>query len=338
MKSLLGVLLVTIATPVLAQQDHGVAMQQATTDPHAQHPADEQSADPHAGHDMLPKPSEPTDPHAGHQMPSAPATDAHHAHAGHEPGIPDPPIGPPSAAALGGPAYAADAIFGTPAMAPARETVRKEHGDIKSSMILIDQLETMIGKGKDGYAWNVQGWYGGDINRLWVKTEGESSFGERLESVEVQALWSRALDPWWNLQAGVRHDFRAGRDRSYAVLGVQGLAPYWFEVDGALFLSDKGDVTWRFEAEYDQRLTQKLILQPAAELNFSAQDIPELGIGSGLSTAELGLRLRYQFVPEFAPYVGVKYERAFGDTADFRRARDEKAGGWKLLIGIRSWF
>src|SRR3546814_16325978 len=115
----------------------------------------------------------------------------------------------------------------------------------------------------------------------------------------VQALWGRALDPWWNLQAGVRHDFRTGPDRSYAVLGVQGLAPYWFEVDGALFLSDKGDVTARFEAEYDQRLTQKLILQPAAELNFSAQDVPELGLRSeersvgkeGVLTCESGWSL-----------------------------------------------
>src|SRR3546814_3276778 len=115
-------------------------------------------------------------------------------------------------------------------------------------------------------------------------------------------------------------------------------SPYWFEVDGALFLSDKGDVTARIEAEYDLRLTQKLILQPAAELNVAAQDVPELGVGSGLSTAELGLRLRYQFVPEFAPYIGVNYERDFGDTADFRRARDEKVGGWNFLIGIRSWF
>src|SRR3546814_9168030 len=98
------------------------------------------------------------------------------------------------------------------------------------------------------------------------------------------------------------------------------------------------DLTARIEAEYDLRLTQKLILQPAAELNFAAQDVPELGVGSGLSTAELGLRLRYQFVPEFAPYIGVNYERDFGDTADFRRARDEKVGGWNFLIGIRSWF
>ncbi|ATP19053.1 MULTISPECIES: copper resistance protein B [Pseudomonadota] len=293
---------------------------------------------PHAGHDMPPEPSAAPDPHAGHAMPSAAPMEAHQAHAGHEPGIPDPPVRGPSAAAMGGPDHAADAIFGAAAMAPAREIVRREHGDIKSHNILIDQLEAVIGKGKDGYAWDVQGWYGGDIDKLWLKTEGESHFDDSPESVEAQALWSHALDPWWNLQAGIRHDFRSGPDRTYAVIGVQGLAPYWFEIDSALFLSDKGDVTARIEAEYDQRLTQKLILQPTAELNFSAQDVPELGIGSGLSTAELGLRLRYQFVPEFAPYIGVKYERAFGDTADFRRARAESRGGWNFLIGIRSWF
>ncbi|KEZ17927.1 MULTISPECIES: copper resistance protein B [Sphingobium] len=338
MKYLLSLLLAAAATPALGQHNHAAAEQLVTADPHAGHQMDEEADDPHAGHDMPQSPSGPSDPHAGHQMPSTSATDAHRAHAGHEPGIPDPPVAPPSAAALRGPDHAADAIFGAQAMAPARETVRKEHGDIKSGMILIDQLEAVMGKGKDGYAWEAQGWYGGDIDRLWFKTEGESSFGESPEHAEVQALWSRALDPWWNLQAGIRQDFGAGPDRTYAVVGVQGLAPYWFEMGGALFLSDKGDFTARIEAEYDQRLTQKLILQPAAELNFSAQDVPELGIGSGLSTAELGLRLRYQFVPEFAPYVGVRYERAFGDTADFRRARDEKAGGWNFLIGIRSWF
>lgn len=310
MKDLLALLLVTIATPVLAQHhDHAATAQHA-----------------------------PSDPHAGHGTPPVPATGAHiHAHPGHEPGIPDPPVAPPPAAALQGPAYAADAIFGTSAMAPAREIVRREHGDIKSGMILIDQLEAALGEGKDGYAWDGQGWYGGDIDRLWIKTEGEGRFGES-PGVEVQALWSHALDPWWNLQAGVRQDFHAGPDRTHAVLGVQGLAPYWFEVDGALFLSDKGDVTARIEVEYDQRLTRKLILQPVAEFNFSAQDMPELGTGSGLSTAELGLRLRYQFVPEFAPYVGVEYERAFGDTADFRHSRDEKADGWNVLIGVRTWF
>ncbi len=335
MNYIAAILLAAVATPALAQHQH----HEAPVDPHAHHAMEAEADNPHAGQEPPQAPSSaPADEHAGHAMPSQSAHEAHTAHAHHAPGIPDPPVAPPSSAALTGPDHAADAIYGAPAMAPAREIVRKEHGDIKSGMILIDQLEAVIGKGKDGYAWDAQGWYGGDIDRLWVKTEGESRFGESPEHAEVQALWSRALDPWWNLQTGIRQDLGAGPDRTYAVVGVQGLAPYWFEMGGALFLSNKGDVTTRIEAEYDQRLTQKLILQPAAELNFSAQDVPELGIGSGLSTAELGLRLRYQFVPEFAPYVGVKYERAFGDTADFRRARDEKAGGWNFLIGIRSWF
>ena len=333
MKSFPGIFLVMIAMPALAQHGHGAATRQAPASPHAELQADGQGAAPHAG------PAIPADPHAGHRMPAAPAKGAQvPAHVGHKPDTPDPPAGPPPAAAFRGPAHAADSIFGAAAMASARETVRKEHGDIKSGMFLIDRLETALGRGRDDYAWDAQGWYGGDIDRLWVKTEGEGSFGKRMKTVEAQTLWSRALDPWWNLQAGLRHDFRAGPDRSHVVVGVQGLAPYWFEIDAALFLSDQGDATARIKAEYDQRLTRKLILQPAAELHFAAQDIPELGTGSGLSSAELGLRLRYQFVPEFAPYAGLHYARAFGETADYHRARDEQSGEWRFLIGIRSWF
>jgi copper resistance protein B len=328
---LIAGLLATAAAPAWAQHE-GHAM------PAPQPPAQKPAADPHAGHHM--PEAAPPDPHAGHQMPESPAGDPHAGHSmpGHAPGIPDPPVAPPSAAAQSGPRHAADAVFGAGPMAGAREVLRKEHGAITVSKILVDQLETLIRDGRDGYAWDAQAWYGGDIHKIWLKTEGEGSFGESAEHVEVQALYSRALDPWFNLQAGVRHDFRPDPERTYAVLGLQGLAPYWFEVEGALFLSDKGDLSARFEAEYDQRLTQKLILQPNIEFDLAAQDVPELGIGSGLSSAELGLRLRYEFVPEFAPYVGVKYERAFGDTARFRRAAGEEAGGWSLLVGLRTWF
>jgi copper resistance protein B len=204
--------------------------------------------------------------------------------------------------------------------------------------VLIDRLETSVRGGRDGYAWDAEGWYGGDIDKLWVKTEGEGSFGENPEQAELQALFSHALDPWFNLQAGVRQDFRPGPERTHLVVGIQGLMPYWFEVDGALFLSNKGELTARFEAEYDQRLTQKLILQPRVELDLSAQQIPAIGIGSALTSAESGLRLRYEFVPEFAPYVGVAYERSFGDTADFARAAGEDVGGWNFLVGLRTWF
>lgn len=286
-------------------------------------------------------PSKPAgNPHAGHTMPAAPAPAAD-PHAGHQMGTAEPaapPNAPPPAEALSGPAHAADLVYDPAAMAEAREGLRREHGDIQTSKVLIDQLEAKLRDGRDAYAWDGQAWYGGDINKLWLKSEGEGEFGGRIDDAEVQALWSRAIDPWFDLQLGVRQDFRRGDDRTHLAAGVQGLAPYWFEVDAALFLSDKGDVTGRIEAEYDLRLTQRLILQPRLEVELALQDVPELDIGSGLSSGELGARLRYEIVPEFAPYLGVEYERAFGDTADFHRAGGEDAGSWSFLVGVRTWF
>ncbi len=277
------------------------------------------------GHCRMPTEAAPTiaDPHAGH----APAGE-----------MPAPPVAPPPPGALSGPAHAADAVFGAEAMAPSREMLHREHGSITTNKVMIDQLEARIRKGRDGYAVAGEAWYGGDINKLWLKTEIEGEFGRSPEQAEIQALYSRAIDPWWNLQAGVRYDFRPDPERAYLVFGIEGLAPYWFEIDAAAFVSNKGDVSARFEAEYDQRITQKLILQPRIEFDLNAQDMPELGIGSGLSRAEAGLRLRYEIKPEFAPYIGVAYERAFGDTADFRRAAGDAAGGLIFLMGVRAWF
>jgi copper resistance protein B len=300
----------------------------------------------HEGHTMPAPETPPVDPHAGHE-PAQPAADPH---AGHEPEAADPhaghgsasdttpPNAPPAAGALSGPTHAADLVFGPERMTEAREALRAEHGDVRVSKLLIDRLEARIRDGSDGYAWDAEAWHGGDIDKLWLKTEGEGEFGGAVDSAEVQALWSHAIGPFFDLQAGLRYDIRPRPDRGHVVLGVQGLAPYWFEVDAAAFLSEKGDLTARLEAEYDQRITQRLILQPRVELDLAAQDVPELGIGAGLSTAELGLRLRYQVEPRFAPYVGVAYERAFGDTADFRRAGGEDLGGWSLLLGVRAWF
>jgi len=319
-------------------------------DPHAGHdmgatPSPPKPADPHAGHDMsaMPAPPTPADPHAGHDMGAMPQGAAADPMAGHDMSAmpqpaPAPPVAPPPAAAFSGPRHAADAVYGEAASAEAREQFRHEHGDILTYKLLIDRLEVKLGDGPDGYAWDGEGWYGGDIDKLWIKSEGEGSFGENPEQAEVQALYSRAIDPWFNLQAGVRYDFRPDPERAHLVLGIQGLAPYWFEVDGALFLSDAGDLSARFEGEYDQRITRKLILQPRVEFNLAAQDAPEIGVGSGLVDIEAGLRLRYEFSPEFAPYVGVQYGRLFGDSADIARARGDDVGGLSLLLGVRTWF
>jgi copper resistance protein B len=136
----------------------------------------------------------------------------------------------------------------------------------------------------------------------------------------------------------VRHDFKPDPSRTYGVLGIQGLAPYWFEVDAAGFVSNEGDVSARLEAEYDFLFTQKLILQPRTELNFAVQDVKELGIGSGLSTAELGLRLRYEIVREFAPYVGVSWTRLVGKTEDFARDEGEDVSSVSFVAGVPLWF
>jgi copper resistance protein B len=219
-----------------------------------------------------------------------------------------------------------------------RNILRNEHGGLPAYKVLFDRAEARVRDGRDGYLLDAQAWYGGDIDKLWVKSEVEGNSGERLEHAEVQALWSHAIDPWFDLQAGARFDPQPGPNRTHLVLGVQGLAPCWWEVEGAIFLSNKGDLTARAEAEYDFRITQNLILQPRAEIELAAQTIDELGIGAGLSQGSLGLRLRYQVSPLLAPYVGVEYERAFGRTGDFRRAEGEKRGGLNLLGGIRLWF
>jgi copper resistance protein B len=256
---------------------------------------------------------------------------------------PLPPATPPPPAAFSGPDNAAEAFYRQAQMAEARGDMIREHGGIKTYRFLIDQLEARIGKGRNGYAWDAEAWYGGDINKLWLTTEGEGEFGGSVEAAEVQALWSRAVDPWFDVQLGVRQDFQSGPDRSYLVAGVQGLAPYWFEVEAMAFVSNKGEVSARFEGEYDLRLTRSLIFQPMVEFNLALQDSPEIRVGSGLSTAELGARLRSELFPKagpasIAPYIGVQYERAIGDTARYYRASGEDAGGWKFLVGLRTWF
>jgi len=249
-----------------------------------------------------------------------------------------PPRAGPSAAALGGPDHAADTVWGANAMDPARRAVFSDHGSMRTGKLLLDRLEYRAQKGHNGYAWEGEAWYGGDYDRLWVKSQGEGGFGEALESAEVQALWSHALDPWFNLQTGIRYDIRPKPDRAHLAIGVQGLVPYLFEVDAAAFLSDRGDLTARVEAEYDQRITNRLILQPRAEINLAAQSVSSIGVGAGLSSLEAGLRLRYEIIPEFAPYLGVEYEWSLGDTADFARAAGEDVGGGRVVFGMRAWF
>jgi len=284
--------------------------------------------------------------HEGHKMPPADAASADHEmdmpaetpapgqmpeqrspHAGH--------AAPPQAGS--GPPRAADAVWGAEAMRASRDANRREMGAMRWGWLMADRLEYRAGDGVDLGLWDVQGAYGGDIDKLWLKSEGEAEWGRRVHEAEVQALWSHAIAPFFDLQLGVRQDL-AGPSRTHAAIGLQGLAPYQFELDAAAFLSGKGDLTARIELELDQRVTQRLILQPRAELGLSAQDIPELGIGAGLDRATLGLRLRYEIAREFAPYVGVEQSWRTGHGADHARAAGDDPSATQVVVGLRLWF
>jgi len=297
----------------------------APADPHAGHrmPAEKPAADPHAGH-VMPTPAQPADPHAGHAGHAAPRTGA------------DLPVGaeppPPPPAEFG-----ADRLYGAAPMAEGRAILKQEHGGTQLSKVMLNMSEARLGSG-GGYHWDLEAWFGGDQNRLVVKSEGEGSWNEGAEDVEAQVLYSRAVGVYTDLQLGVRHDFEPGPQRTYAVVGFESLLPYWFEAEGALFLSDKGELLGRVEGTYDFRLAQRLVLQPRAELNFAAEDIPARGVGSGLSDAELGLRLRYEIKREFAPYVGVVWSRKVGGTARFARAEGEDVEDTRVVVGLRAWF
>ena len=312
-----------------ASQQTPVSPTAAPTDPHAGHnmpaasPAQPTAVDPHAGHQM-PAVAVPPPSAAAHSMPGAPPAAA-------EPEIPDTP--PPPAPAD----HAAERFYAPEVMAGARAQLRREHGGGRFSQLMARFAEYQVRDGDDGYRWDVEGWYGGDINRFVLKAEGEGGLKEGVDEAEVQTLYSRAVGPYFDLQAGLRYDFEPGQ-RTYATLGFEGLAPYWFEVEGAAFLSDRGDLSARFEATYDLRLTQKLILQPHAEVNLALQDVPEAGTGSGVSDAELSLRLRYEIRREFAPYVGVSWQRKFGGSADFARGAGEGVSSTSLVVGLRGWF
>lgn len=268
-----------------------------------------------------------------HHETEAPAPDPH---AGHTPPQPQPAPAPDMG--VEGEANAADLYFDPAVMARARQQLVTENGGMRTYAVIVEQLEASFDDDDESYAWHAQGWYGGDIHRFWWKSEGEGAFENELEDAELQLLYSRAVTPYFDLQAGVRQSYFDGEDRTDLVLGVQGLAPYWFEVGAAAFVSTEGDVTARAEAEYDLRFTQRLILQPSAEINLAAQDIPDLDIGAGFTDVQVGLRLRYEFSRRFAPYVGVEWTSALGETGDIREALGEDTQSTRALIGVRALF
>lgn len=267
---------------------------------------------------------------------AAPDAESHqdHDHEGHEPAQETPapdsqPRQPPSLPPI--------TDEDRKAAFPELEGQHTVHDDAVHYFVLFDQLEWQAGGGDGSASWDTRGWVGKDVNRLWFRTEGDGEDG-RLAEAEAHALYGRAIHRWWDVVVGVRQDFRPGPGRTWAAIGIQGLAPYWFEVEATAYLGESGRTHLRLETEYELLLTNRLVLQPLLELQIHGKPDPERGLGSGLSSADAGLRLRYEFRRELAPYVGVTWSRKFFGTADLAEVAGEETSGARLALGARLWF
>jgi copper resistance protein B len=283
------------------------------------------------GHEM-PPPEEPNRPvdHSdmGHGVPTPedPTHPVDHSTMGHEmpaPGAPREPIPQLTEA---------DRIAAFPAASG-----HPAHDDSMQSYILLDGVEVWDANEGTGIAWDALGWFGTDLDRLFLRSEGERIDGAT-ESADVELLYGRTVARWWDLVAGIRHDFGVGPSQTFVGFGVIGLAPYWFEIEATGYIGESGQTAGRFEVEYDMLLTNRLIAQWQAEADLYGEDDVRRGIGSGLSTVEAGVRVRYEFTRQFAPFLGVVWERAYGDTADFRREQSDDIDHTRLVAGFHVWF
>jgi len=206
----------------------------------------------------------------------------------------------------------------------------------RTGMVLFDQLEwrnTALG---NAAVWDAQAWYGGDTNKIWLRTEGERVAGTT-QNPRADLLWDHTFARWWSVQTGGRQDFGAGPARTWAAIGIQGLAPYWLATEATFYVGEQGRTAMRVKSEYNLLLTQRLILQPEGEANLYGKSDPARRLGSGLSDLELGLRLRYELRREFAPYIGVVWSRQFGETADRVRESGGNPGDMQFVAGVRAW-
>jgi copper resistance protein B len=281
-------------------------------------PAAASAQDPHAGHQPAPPvkqpPAKPVEDHSGHD---------HDAHAGHESGQPREPLPPITDA---------DRAAAFPPGLHGHATHERQI----NTFVLFDQLEWR-GGADGGVALENKSWIGGDINRVWIRAKGESDDG-RFERAHAEVLYGRAFSRWWDVVAGIRQDIEPGPAQAWAAIGLQGLAPYWFEVEATAYVGSGGRTRAHLEVEYELLFTQRLVLQPLIEMELYGKSDPVRELGAGLSTLETGLRVRYEIRREFAPYAGVTWERKLFQTADFARAHGEKVSSARLAFGVRTWF
>lgn len=307
--------------------------------------------DPHAEHKQPPKPatkpetakSQPAKPQTAKPQPAKPqppaatpqpksgnpavkeagAVEDHSAHRGQgadAPKEPIPPLTDADRAAAFPPALEGHAV----------------HDRRITAFVLFDRLEWQ-GRGAGGTHIENTTWIGGDLNRLWLRAEAESENGDA-ENITVDALYGRSVSRWWDVVAGVRQDFRPGPAQTWAAFGIQGLAPYWFEVEATGYVGADGRTSARFEAEYDLLFTSRFVAQPLLEMVFYGRPDIARGVGAGLSSTGFGARFRYEIRRELAPYIGVTWDRKFGETRDLASAAGEDASSGRVVFGMRAWF
>jgi copper resistance protein B len=318
--AVVAMVLSATTTPVLAQHaGHGQTPVQQTTEP---------APDPHAGHVMpAPEPTSPAQEQGSQQAADHSMMEGmDHSTMGHDLPASAAPLDPiptvtPADRAAAFPDVAGHAV----------------HDKSIHYFVLVDRLETSDADGGTPVAWEASGWVGTDLNRLWVRSEGEAIDG-RTEEASVELFYGRAIARWWDGVVGVRQDFGDGPSQTFAAIGVIGQAPYKFEVEATAYIGQEGQTGLAVEAEYDTLLTNRLILQWLAEAEAWGEDDPRRGIGSGLSTVEAGLRLRYEFTKQFAPYIGIARERSFGNTAGLRRVDGMDVDETRVVAGLRFWF
>lgn len=233
---------------------------------------------------------------------------------------------------------AADAFYDAAAMRAARKDLLRSHGDKTSVMFSADRFEWLSGDSEDALLWDMEAWYGGDINKLVVESSGVASLdGHGVEDADIQILWSRAVSPFFDFRAGLRHDFRPVA-LNHLAIGVVGLAPYWLEMEASVFLSEDGDLTADVDVEYEWLFSQRFALLSRTEIEAAAQAVPALSVGSGLNEISQSLRLRYALTRKAIPYVGAEWSRAFAGHANLLRAAGEETTESKLVLGINFWF
>jgi copper resistance protein B len=222
-----------------------------------------------------------------------------------------------------------------PPMSPAQMAGEMQMDDSASfGMVKFDQFEQALGE--SDAAWEGNAWYGGDIDKVWLRSEGEREGGRT--SARTELFWDRAFAPFWDWQLGARADSGYGPARQWLAFGVQGLAPYWFDLQATAYAGVQGRTALRLRAEYEILLTQRLILQPESEANIYGKSDPHRDIGSGVSELDFGLRLRYELRREFAPYIGIVWRQRLGRTGDLVRAAGRSAFDGQIVAGLRFWF